>query len=102
MTVDLRSKSPLADFFIIASGTSSRHVIALSEAIVEAVHQKKIIPLSVEGKEEGEWVLVDLNDVILHLFKPETRAHYNLEKIWSLDTRPEVTRVEMSELYVPS
>lgn len=80
--IDVRGKSALTDFMIIASGTSTRHVSSLARTIQEALHKKKIYPLAVEGITEGEWILLDLNDVIVHLFKPEARGYYNLEELW--------------------
>ncbi len=81
--VDVRGKSALTDFMILASGTSSRQVSGLAEFIQTVMHKEKILVLSMEGRTEGEWVLIDLNDVIVHIFKPETRAHYNLETLWA-------------------
>lgn len=80
--IDVRGKSALTDFMILASGTSSRQVSSLAEIIQAALHKEKLSALSIEGRSEGEWVLMDLNDVIVHLFKPEARAHYNLEMLW--------------------
>ena len=81
--IDVRGKSALTDFMVIASGTSSRQVSSLAEILQTALHKEKIRALSLEGRSEGEWVLMDLNDVIVHLFKPETRDHYNLETLWA-------------------
>ena len=81
--IDVRGKSALTDFMVIASGTSSRQVSSLAEILQTALHKEKIRALSLEGRSEGEWVLMDLNDVIVHLFKPETRDHYNLETLWT-------------------
>lgn len=81
--VDFRGKSPLTDFVIVASGTSGRHVTSLAELIREEMHRQRLPILSIEGLPEGDWVLVDLNDVIVHLFKPEVRALYDLEKMWT-------------------
>ena len=81
--IDVRGKSALTDFMVIASGTSSRQVSSLAEILQTTLHKEKIYALSLEGRSEGEWVLMDLNDVIVHLFKPETRDHYNLETLWA-------------------
>ncbi|MBS0186204.1 MAG: ribosome silencing factor [Proteobacteria bacterium] len=81
--IDVRGKSALTDFMVLASGTSSRQVSSLAETLEAMLHKEKIYALSIEGRSEGEWVLIDLNDVIVHLFKPETRAHYNLETLWT-------------------
>jgi ribosome-associated protein len=80
--IDVRGKSGLTDFIVVASGTSSRHVTSLAEIMREALHKEKIKILSLEGQAQGEWVLMDLNDVVVHLFKPEARAHYDLENLW--------------------
>lgn len=80
--IDLKSRSSLAEYMVIASGTSQRHIAALAEGLREEMHKYKIIPLSMEGYPNSDWILVDLNAVIVQLFKPETREEYNLEKIW--------------------
>ena len=84
LSIDLTGKSDVADRMVIASGTSSRHVSSLSEAVVQALKGAGYEHVPVEGTEGGEWVLVDAGDVIVHLFKSETRQHYNLEKMWSM------------------
>jgi ribosome-associated protein len=80
--VDVSGQSPLTDRFVIASGTSTRHVKSMAEKLVLKAKAAGCKPLGVEGEREGEWVLVDLNDVIVHLMLPQTRAFYNLEKLW--------------------
>ncbi len=69
---------------IVASGTSQRHVNALADYVVDVLKKSGIDPVPVEGKESSDWVLVDGGNIIVHLFKPEMRAHYNLEKMWSV------------------
>ena len=81
--VDFRGRSPLTDFVVVASGTSGRHVTSLAELIREAMHKERIPILSIEGLGEGDWVLVDLNDVVVHLFKSDIRAQYDLENLWA-------------------
>lgn len=81
-TIDVSGRSPLADFLVIASGSSSRHVKSMSENLVIKLKSVDWPPLGVEGDRDAEWVLVDLNDIIVHLMLPQTRAFYNLEKLW--------------------
>jgi ribosome-associated protein len=69
---------------VIASGTSQRHVNALAVRIVDALKAIGLTPIPVEGQEPGDWVLVDAGDIIVHLFRPEARRYYNLEKMWSV------------------
>jgi ribosome silencing factor RsfS/YbeB/iojap/nicotinate (nicotinamide) nucleotide adenylyltransferase len=80
VTIDLAGKTEIADYMVIASGRSARQVIALTEHLLEMLPKKW--RSSVEGKAQGDWVLIDAGDVIVHLFRPEIRAHYNLEKMW--------------------
>ena len=83
VTIDLKDKSSMADFMIIASGTSSRHIQALSEQVLEKLKDNGIKNSKIEGKESNEWKLVDGVDLIVHIFHPEKRKFYELEKIWS-------------------
>ena len=83
VTIDLKDKSSMADFMIIASGTSSRHIQSLSEQVLEKLKDSGIKNSKIEGKESSEWKLVDGIDVIVHIFHPEKRKFYELEKIWS-------------------
>ena len=81
--INLDKKSSIADFMIICSGTSNRHVISLSNYIVEALKKENLNTLNIEGKRNGDWVLVDAGDIIIHLFRSEVREYYGLEKMWS-------------------
>ncbi|MHB1218356.1 MAG: ribosome silencing factor [Alphaproteobacteria bacterium] len=83
--IDLSGKSSIADYLVIASGRSGRHLTTLADRLVEALREKGIRPVPVEGMANAEWVLVDAGDVIVHLFRPEKRRFYNLEKMWGLD-----------------
>ena len=83
VTIDLKDKSSMADFMIIASGTSSRHIQSLSEEVLEKLKDYGIKNSKIEGKESSEWKLVDGIDLIIHIFHPEKRKFYELEKIWS-------------------
>tara|TARA_Y100001954_G_C15574416_1_gene485175 strand:- start:380 stop:730 length:351 start_codon:yes stop_codon:yes gene_type:complete len=83
VSIDLKDKSSMADFMIIASGTSSRHIQALSEQVLEKLKDNGINECKIEGKESSEWKLVDGIDLIVHIFHPEKRKFYELEKMWS-------------------
>jgi ribosome-associated protein len=83
VALDVRELSSFADAFVLATGTSERHVRAIAEAIEEALAARGERPLGVEGASEGRWILMDLGDVIVHVFQAEVRAHYDLERLWS-------------------
>ena len=80
VTIDLAGKTTIADHMVIASGRSTRQVLALTEHLDEVLSRR--IRISIEGKTQGDWVLIDAGDVIVHLFRPEIRSYYNLEKMW--------------------
>ena len=82
-TIDLKNKSYIADYMIIASGTSSRHLQALSEILVAELKKKGLENCRIEGRESNDWKLVDTSDIIVHIFHPEKRNFYDLEKMWS-------------------
>lgn len=81
--IDLTDRSAFADYMIVASGNSTRQVKAMADRVVQRAKSSGCMPLGVEGDREAEWVLVDLADVVVHLMLPQTRAFYNLEKLWS-------------------
>ncbi|MCB1627719.1 MAG: ribosome silencing factor [Xanthomonadales bacterium] len=83
--IDVRGRTSITDFLVIASGTSNRHVRAMAEEVIVAAKTIDNAPLGVEGEREGEWVLVDLGDVVVHLMQPRTREFYGLERMWGLD-----------------
>ena len=83
VSIDLKDKTSIADYMIIASGTSSRHIQSLSEQVLEKFKDNGLINSKIEGKESNEWKLVDGIDLIVHIFHPEKRKFYELEKIWS-------------------
>ena len=83
ISIDLKNKSSMADYMIIASGTSSRHIQALSEQVLEKLKANGIKNSKIEGKESNDWKLIDGIDVIVHIFNPEKRKFYELEKMWS-------------------
>ena len=83
VSIDLEGKSSIADYMIIASGTSSRHIQALSEQVLEKLKDNGVINSKIEGKDSNEWKLIDGIDLIVHIFHPEKRKFYELEKMWS-------------------
>ena len=85
VTLDVRELSDVMDTLIIVSGTSNRHVKSLADNAVENAKKAGFKPLGVEGKEGGEWVLVDFGDTVVHAMMPATRSFYDLEKLWSLE-----------------
>ncbi|WP_342751355.1 ribosome silencing factor [Thalassospira marina] len=85
VTIDLTDKTAMADYMIIASGSSSRRVASMGEHIVEALKDAGQGRAAAEGTEQGDWVLVDAGDVIIHLFRPEVRAFYNIEQMWGVE-----------------
>ena len=82
-TLDVRNLASFADLMIIASGTSNRQVTSIAEKLIEKTKKNNVPPYGSEGTGYGEWVLVDLGDIIVHIMQPATRAHYQLEKLWS-------------------
>jgi ribosome-associated protein len=80
--IDLRGRSEMADFMVIASGRSTRQVSAISEKLADRLKQDHAILCRMEGKDTGDWVLIDAGDVIVHVFRPEVREFYQLEKMW--------------------
>ena len=85
VSIDLKGKSPVADSMIVASGRSHRHVGALADHLLRALKDAGVGKARVEGLPHCDWVLIDAGDVIVHLFRPEVRAFYNIEKIWSVE-----------------
>ena len=83
VAIDLQKKSQIADFMIIASGTSSRHLRSLSEILVSELKKYGVFGCRIEGRESNDWKLVDAIDIIVHIFHPEKRIFYDLEKMWS-------------------
>ena len=80
--IDMRGRSSIGDYMIIASGRSSRQVSAISEKLMDKIKQDLGRISKVEGKDAGDWVLIDIDDVIVHIFRPEVREFYQLEKMW--------------------
>ena len=80
--LDVRDISDIADYMIVASGTSSRHVSSVADRIVDELRDHGCRPIGIEGKQGGDWVLIDFGDVIAHIMRPQIRDFYNLEKLW--------------------
>jgi ribosome-associated protein len=83
LAIDIRGKSSFADMLIVASGRSARHVGALADHVMRKLKDSGVKDVRVEGLPQADWVLVDAGDVVIHLFRPEVRAFYNIEKIWA-------------------
>ena len=87
LTIDLAGKSSIADFMVVASGRSQRHVASIADQVIKDIEKAGVPTVRVEGLRQGDWVLIDAGDVIVHVFRPEVRTHYNLEKMWSAGRR---------------
>ena len=83
MTLDVRGSSTLTDYFIIAEGNVSKHVQSLAKEITEALHAEGRSPLHIEGQKDGDWVVLDFSDIVIHLFVPDMREKYELEQLWT-------------------
>ena len=90
--LDLIGKTSIADHMIIASGRSARHVTAIADHIIDRLKEVGVGNVSVEGRQQADWILLDVGDVIIHLFRPEIRAFYNLEKMWAVPLPENVSR----------
>lgn len=86
--IDVRGKTSVCDFLVIASGTSTRHVKSIADEVVRKVKDLDVLPLGVEGEREAEWVLVDLGDVVVHVMLPRVREFYALERLWTVGDQP--------------
>ena len=95
--IDLSGKTSIADFMLIASGTSSRQIRAMAENTVTMIKKNAKVSVNVEGLNQGDWVLIDSGDIIIHLFRPEVREFYNLEKMWQIssiqDTKSDILEI---------
>ncbi|MFZ5636901.1 MAG: ribosome silencing factor [Pseudomonadota bacterium] len=86
--IDVRGKTSVCDYLMIASGTSTRHVKSIADEVVRKVKDLDVLPLGVEGEREAEWVLVDLGDVVVHVMLPRVREFYALERLWTVGDQP--------------
>jgi len=86
--IDVRGKSSVADYMVVVSGTSTRHVKSIADEVVKFAKRLDLMPLGVEGEREAEWVLVDLGDVIVHVMLPRVREFYALERLWTVGDQP--------------
>ena len=89
--IDVRGKSSVTDYMIVASGTSTRHVKSIADEVVKFAKRLDVQPLGVEGEREAEWVLVDLGDVVVHVMLPRVREFYALERLWTVGDQPPET-----------
>ena len=87
VTIDIAGKTSIADAMVVTSGRSNRHVAACADRVVEGLEEAGVTDIRVEGMPHCDWVLIDAGDVIVHIFRPEVRAFYNLEKMWAGSTR---------------
>lgn len=95
--VNVRGKLDITDVMIIASGTSNRHVKALSNSVIVKAKENGMNPLGVEGDREAEWILIDLGDVVVHIMLPSVREFYGLERLWSVDAQAEITKTPLEK-----
>lgn len=93
--LDVRHLTTITDYMIVASGTSDRHVRSVADRVIERAGEQGVKPYGVEGEEKGDWILVDLQDALVHVMQPETRDFYNLEKLWDIsETRNSAASTE--------
>lgn|SRR5690554_3775391 len=83
--IDVRGKSSVTDYMVIASGTSRRHVMSVAQELLEKVKEAGVRPLGTEGQEVGDWILVDLGDLVVHVMMPDARSFYDLERLWQME-----------------
>ena len=90
VTIDLEGKTSIADYMVIASGRSTRQVASMAQKLAETVKKEGFGPVKLEGLPAADWVLIDAGDVVVHLFRPEVRSFYNLERMWAFGDAPPV------------
>ncbi|GAA0791345.1 ribosome silencing factor [Marinobacterium sediminicola] len=87
--LDVRGKSSVTDYMVIASGTSKRHVMSVAQEVLDKVKEAGLQPLGTEGQSAGDWILVDLGDMVVHVMMPDARSFYDLERLWQFDADEE-------------
>ncbi|SIQ73406.1 ribosome silencing factor [Marinobacterium stanieri] len=87
--LDVRGKSSVTDYMVIASGTSKRHVMSVAQEVLEKVKAAGLLPVGTEGQGVGDWILVDLGDMVVHVMMPDARSFYDLERLWQFDADDE-------------
>ncbi|MBV1786719.1 ribosome silencing factor [Marinobacterium sp. D7] len=87
--LDVTGKSSVTDYMLVASGTSKRHVMSVAQEVIDKVKEAGLRPVGVEGENVGDWVLVDLGDVIVHVMMPDARSFYDIERLWSFESDSE-------------
>jgi ribosome-associated protein len=95
--IDVRGKTSIADFLVVVSGTSTRHVKSIADEVIKFAKKLGAMPLGVEGEREAEWVLVDLGDVIVHVMLPRVREFYALERLWTVGDQPPESESDQSQ-----
>jgi len=93
LTISLNGKSAMADYMVVASGVSSRQITSMAQHLEFKLKQKKVDVLGMEGLRQADWILIDANHVIVHIFRPEVREFYGLERMWANDASAEIVKV---------
>ena len=96
VTIDLQGKSSIADYLLIASGTSQRQVGSMAELLREELKKNGLKNVNIEGLPQCDWVLIDAGDVVVHIFRPEIREFYNLEKMWSVEISDDMKKISIT------
>ena len=95
--IDVQGKSSVTDFMVVSSGTSKRHVMSIAGNLADQLKELGIMPISSEGQHTGDWAIVDLSDVVVHILTTDARELYDLEKLWRFDMKPEAIIKESAQ-----